>query len=170
MRKSAVDRQKELIASLVDARQAVLGAISALPFEARDTACIGVWCVRDLLAHMVGWDFTNLQAIQEILAGQYPGFFQHYDKDWHSYNAQLVAAYRCESFEALLAQVADSHRKFITFLESLPARTLLDGKVRSARGRTVTIHNLLESEIYDENTHAGQVRAFLEQVSSSRTV
>jgi hypothetical protein len=57
----------------------------------------------------VGWDTTNLQAIQEILAGQYPTFSQYFDRDWQSYNARLVEQYKKDPFAELLAEVERSH-------------------------------------------------------------
>src|SRR5512139_3557060 len=98
MARTAEQLKEELITDLIAARQCLLAEIKAMPVEKLDDACIGTWCIKDLLAHLIGWDFTNLKAVQEILTGQRPTFFQHYDKDWQSYNARLVAAYRREPF------------------------------------------------------------------------
>ena len=72
-------------------------AAEELPPLLHDQVLLGIWTIKDLLAHLIGWDFTNLQAIQQILAGQYPTFFKYYDKDWQSYNARLVLEYRVEA-------------------------------------------------------------------------
>jgi len=120
----------------------------------------GSWSVKDLLAHLAGWDITNLQAVKQILEGVYPSFFQHYDKDWHTYNASLVDQYKIEPFEALLAELDDSHRQLTTYLDALPASDILNAKVLRASGRSVTIRNLLKAEAADESRHALQLRDF----------
>jgi len=160
MRRTVDDRKAELIAGLVEARRGLIEAAQSMPVKRRDEALTGVWSIKDLVAHLIGWDFTNLQAVQEILCGQAPAFFLRYDKDWQSYNAELVQKYRIEPFEALLAEAANSHAQWIQYLESLPADEVVNGKGRSPMGRTITIQNLLMAEASDENKHAEQVRAF----------
>lgn len=160
MRKTSEQRKVDLIDSLVAARRCILEAAQALSPDRLDMVFLGTWSVKDLLAHLVGWDYTNLQAVKEILAGQVPGFFQYYDQDWESYNRSLVAQYRIEPFSALLAEAAGSHQQLVAFLEALPAKDLVDGRVKREKGRTVTIRNLLRAEASDEREHAGQVSAF----------
>ncbi len=165
MRRNIDTRKEALIEGLVSARQSDLAAARKVPAEQLDQVFLGTWSIKDLLAHLIGWDFTNIQAIQEILAGQPPEFFQYYDKDWQSYNARLVATYRKEPFEALLAEVESSHRQLISYLRSLSPAEVVNGKGRSPRGRTITIRNLLLSEAGDEQAHARQVQSFLSQLS-----
>lgn len=164
MRKSASDHQQALIADLVAARERLLAVARQLPPGCLDQPCIGTWNVKDLIAHLVGWDFTNLQAVQEIVSGQRPSFFQFYDSDWHSYNARLVETYRREPVEELLAEVADSHGQFVTYLQTLPAAVILQGKSPKEQGRSVTIRNLLRAEAADERKHCAQLQAFLAKV------
>jgi hypothetical protein len=161
--KTVEDKKCELLDGLVAARSSVLAAVQALPPACLDQPFLGEWSVKDLLAHLVGWDFTNLQAVREILSGQYPSFFQYYDKDWHTYNQRLVSQYRREPLSALLAELEDSHGQLLSFLRALPAADLLNAKARHPTGRTVTLRNLLLSEADDERIHAQQVIAFREQ-------
>ena len=160
MRKTANDHKQDLIDGLIAARASVLVEAGKLPPEQLEAPCIGIWCVKDLIAHLVGWDFTNLQAVQEILEGMRPSFFQYYDPDWRSYNARLVNMYRIEPFETLMCTVADSHLKFVTFLKALPAEDILLKKSPKEQGRTITIRNLLRTETKDECNHSAQVQAF----------
>jgi len=160
MPKNIEDQKRELITSLVSARRCVLEASMVVPAERLDENFLGSWSLKDLLAHLVGWDFTNLRAVQEILAGQVPTFFQYYDKDWHSYNATLVAQYKREPFSELLAELEDSHLHLVSYLESCSADEVVKGKARNPKGRTVTIRNLLRVEASDECKHAEQVQGF----------
>jgi hypothetical protein len=160
LRSTVEDKKRALIDNLVMARRDLLEAVQALSPDQVEVVFLGTWGVSDLVAHLVGWDYTNLQAVQEILAGQPPSFFQYYDKDWQTYNRTLVEKYKCLPFTALLADVENSQRQLITFLENVPAKTLIQGKARNLRGRSVSIQSLLRAEARDELTHADQVRAF----------
>ena len=100
---------QELLLAIIKTRAAVLRAASQLSPEEQNTVFLGVWSVKDLIAHLVGWDFTNLAAAKDIQAGKLPEFYAHYDKDWKTYNAELVAKYKRDDFEELLALARDSH-------------------------------------------------------------
>jgi hypothetical protein len=115
----------------------------------QDRVFLGTWTVKDMLAHLVGWDDTNLRAVQAILASQRPGFWEHYDRDWKTYNARLVAEFGQDDFAELVASVEESHRKLIDFLQTIPA----DEYVRQKK-----IVTLLCAEIQDENVHYEQVK------------
>jgi hypothetical protein len=170
MRKTPSDDKNVLLADLIAARENLLAVVSSLPPGCQDASCIGTWSVKDLVAHLVGWDLTNLQAVNEILAGQRPSFFQYYDPDWQHFNARLVETYRKEPFDALLSAAADSHQQFLAFLQSLPPDTVLKGKSPKELGRSVTIRNLLLSEAADERKHCEQVLAFGAKVRAETLV
>jgi hypothetical protein len=140
-----------LITGLVVARRRVLDAACSLPPKQQGEVFLGTWSAKDLLAHLVGWDLSNRQAVQEILAGQKPGFWQHYDRDWQSYNARLIAQHKVDSFDRLVALAGDSHRSLIEYLGTVPAEEML--KRRS-------IATLLLAESRDENEHSEQLHAF----------
>lgn len=163
MRTTVDDKKQTWINHLVEARRSILELAQTLPAELEDQPFIGVWSIKDLFAHLIGWDQTNTDAITEALQGIYPTFLKNYDKDWKSYNEHLIAQYKKPSLAEMLKDAQDSHERFISFLNGLPAQALVKGKVASERGRTITIANLLRAEASDEHDHAEQVRAFLQQ-------
>jgi hypothetical protein len=148
---AAQAEKDEIIWGLVKARRKILDAASLLSPVEQDEVFLGVWSVKYLLAHLVGWDFTNLEAVEEILAGRKPSFWDHYDRDWKSYNARLVAEYERDGFTELVAVVEESHRKLIDFLQTVPA----DEYVKRRK-----IASLLRVEIKDEEKHHRQVEEF----------
>jgi len=161
--------KEELLSGLAETRAAILQAAAQVPPEARDTAFLGTWSLKDLLAHLAGWDVTNLEAAKDIQAGVLPSFYAHHDKGWKSYNAGLVAKYRREDFEELLALVRESHQQLISHLESLPGETFeQDFGVRSPRGFKVTIARLLRAEWQDEVEHLQQIKEFALGTKSAR--
>jgi hypothetical protein len=160
---AAQAKKDKIIADLVEARGKILDAASSLSPADQDRVFLGVWSVKDLLAHLVGWDFANLEAAQAILTGQLPGFYAHYDRDWRTYNARLVAKHKREDFADLLASVEDSHQELIGFLETIPAEEFDRDKGVRFKGYKVTIARLLQTEIDDEKTHHMQVDEFRER-------
>lgn len=160
-------KKDKIISGLVETRRKILDAASSLPPAEQDEIFLGIWSVKDLLAHLVGWDFTNLEAAKEILVGKTPNFYSHHDSDWKTYNARLVAEYKRDDFADLLSSVEDSHQKLIDFLKTIPAEEF--DKDRGVRfgGYKVTIARLLQVEIDDEKTHLTQVEEFRDKDNPS---
>ena len=148
---AAQAEKHRIISGLVAARSRILDAVNSLSPAMQDQVFLGEWSVKDLLAHLVGWDYTNLTAVQEILAGRKPRFWQHHDRDWKSYNAQLVAEHKREDFSELVAAVEQSHRKLIDCLQTVPADEYVKRK---------QIASLLRAETKDEEEHHRQIEQF----------
>lgn len=124
---------------------------------------VGWWTVLDLLAHLRGWDMTNRQAAEEILAGKLPSFYAEYDKDWASYNAKLVAQYQEVNLADMIAATEASHELLLQYLEGLsPEEVMTDQGVRHGQYKVI-ISRLLEAEKKDERRHLQQIRGFLQE-------
>lgn len=155
--------ERELLSGLIKTRVAILQAASDISPDARNMVFLGTWSVVDLIAHLIGWDFTNLAAAKDIQAGKLPDFYAHYDKDWKSYNSELVAKYNRDDFDELLALVRDSHSRLSAYLKTLPVEVFeKDFGVRSGRNYRVTIARLLRAELKDEQEHLEQIERFAE--------
>jgi hypothetical protein len=152
--------KNQQITALRNGRTKILSAVSSLPVEKQDEVFLGVWSAKDLLAHLVGWDFTNLQAIEEILTDQVPNFYNYHDQDWAYYNARLVDEYKQEDFGETLRSVQESLNTLIDFLERLPAEEFERDRGLRYRGYKVTIARLLQAEIDDEKMHLEQIHEF----------
>jgi hypothetical protein len=116
--------------------------------------------VKDLLAHLVGWDFANLEAGQAILAGKMPAFYSHHDQDWQTFNARLVAEHKEDDFEPLLASLEESHQELVDFLETVPAEEFDRDRGLRFKRYKVTIARLLQAEAEDEAEHYAQIKEF----------
>jgi hypothetical protein len=66
-------KKEQVIARLGEVRRKIVAVAASLPPNKQNEIFLGVWSVKDLLAHLVGWDFANLAMAQEILAGKLPG-------------------------------------------------------------------------------------------------
>ncbi len=154
----AQSRKGQLMADLEAVRRDILQAASALSVEQQDEVFLGTWSVKDLLAHLAGWDHANLEAAQAILAGRMPAFYAHHDRDWKTFNARLVVEYRRDDFAELVALVEDSHRQLSDFLQRIPAEDLVrDVGLRAGRYKVI-IDRLLQVEVNDERKHCAQIQ------------
>lgn len=160
MTAKALAKKDEIISGLAQTRQAIVDAAAALDPAQQDEVFLGVWSVKDLLAHLAGWDFANLEAAQAVLRGELPAFYAHHGRDWQTYNAQLVAQYRRDDFVELLSSVRDSHHNLIDFLQTIPAAEFDKDRGVRFRGYKVTIARLLQAETKDEKTHHQQIEVF----------
>ena len=156
-------RKDKILSTLVEVRQSILADVSKLSEAQQNQAFLGIWSIKDLLAHLIGWDETNLRAVKSVLDGQVPSFYKHRDRDWQTYNAILIKKYKKDSFNELLAIVTDSQEKLIKFVQTVPPENFnRDFGVRF-RGYKVTIQRLLEAEAADEQTHCQQITDFFKE-------
>jgi len=157
--------KKHLLSDVDRVRTDLITAATSIPADKREEAFLGVWNIHHLIAHLIGWDHTNIQAAQDVLACQLPQFYAHHDRDWQSYNAKLVQEYGRDNWDDLLAAAADSHQQLMTSLRAIPAEEFDRDRGLRFRGWKVTIARLLQAEAEDEATHTAQVIEFKEMVA-----
>jgi hypothetical protein len=160
MRTTAQERKQQLLAELGAVRQNILALAGALTPEQGEVIFLGSWAVSDLIAHLIGWDFTNMQATQDILADQLPQFYAFHDRDWQRYNARLVAEYKKDQLSELIADANASHHQLLALLQTIPADEFERDRDLRFRGWKVTIARLLRAEAEDEQKHLTQLRGF----------
>jgi hypothetical protein len=147
-----------LIAGLVTARQNILDQLPALSLPQQDQVFLGEWSVKEILAHLIGWDHTYIAAVQDLQAAELPSFYAAYDADWQSYNRNLVHQYRVGEWSELLTAARRAHEQLVDYLRTLPDEEFgQDWGVRYG-GTPVTIASLVEAEIKDEREHLRQIR------------
>lgn len=157
--KAAWEKERVLEA-LAEVRKNILAEASALSGEERARVFLGTWSVMDLLAHLAGWDETNISAAGEVMAGQVPSFYAAHDRDWRAFNAMLVSKYKRADFNELMALVRQSHSRLLEFVEGIPPETFQKDFGVRFHGYKVTIQRLLEAEAKDEIVHLEQIAQF----------
>jgi len=161
--KSQLLKKEQILSRLIEVRQNIITEASKLSEAQQDQVFLGIWSIKDLLAHIIGWDYTNLEAAKSILQVQIPSFYEHRDKDWQTYNAMLVSKYKKDSFQELLAAVNESQKKLIGFLQTIPPENLNKDFGVRFRGYKVTIQRLLEADVKDVQTHHKQIVGFFKK-------
>jgi hypothetical protein len=164
---AAQAKKDEIIAELRETRKKTLEVASALSPAQQDEEFLGFWSVKDLLAHLVGWDYANVEAVDAILAGRVPDFYSYHGHDWRTFNARLVAEYKRDDFDALVASMEESHQKLVQLLETVPAEEFEADKGVRFKGYKVTIARVIQGELDDERTHYVQIEEFRTKRSQS---
>jgi hypothetical protein len=166
-KRNAEEKKEQLLSDLIDVRRRIMLEASALPSQTADEIFLGSWSVKDLIAHLAGWDVTNLEAAKEILKGELPSFYAYHDRDWAYYNALLVAKYKRDDYQDLLFLVEQTHRQLIHFLEEIPASEFFEDRGIRFKGYKVILSRLLDVEKKDEEIHLQQIEEFVESIQTS---
>jgi hypothetical protein len=106
----------------VDLGWAALEAAQAGLSEAQLTApgAAGDWSVKDILAHVTTWEAEALKYLPLILAGGRPPRYSTQYGGIDAFNAQITAQKRELSATEIQAQRADTHRRLLDYLQSVP--------------------------------------------------
>lgn len=147
-----------LIFGLVTARQNILDQVVELSPHQQGEIFLGEWSVREILAHLIGWDQTYLAAVQDLQAGELPSFYAAYDADWQSYNRNLVRQYEVGEWSELVTAARESQSQLVDYMRTLPDEEFSRGWGVRYGGTPVTIASLIEAEIKDEHEHSKQIR------------
>ena len=170
MRSTADDKKQELLSGFVEVRRNLLAFSAQIPFEAQEQVFLGIWTMRDLLAHLIGWDHSNLEAIQAVFVSRLPAYYEYIDKDWRSYNARLVSLYKKGTLPDLIKAAQVSQGALIDRLTPIPAKDLFHDYGVRFRGYKVTIARLIEADTKDVKTHLEQVKEFVAKISTNEQI
>ena len=155
--RSQILRKERVLADLIQTRHSILAEAASLSGEQHNQVFLGLWSIKDLLAHLIGWDLTNLHAVRSVLNGKVPDFYKHHDRDWQSYNAILVRKHKKDSCKELLAEARESQGQLLEFLNTIPPENFNKDFGVRFRGYKVTVQRLLEAEMKDEKIHLQQI-------------
>ena len=161
--RSQILRKERVLADLIQTRHTILAEAASLSGEQHNQVFLGIWSIKDLLAHLIGWDLTNLHAVRSVLNGKVPGFYKHHDRNWQSYNAILVRKQKKDSCKELLAEARESQRPLLEFLNTIPPEKFNKDFGVRFRGYNVTVQRMLEAEAKDEQTHLQQIMEFFKE-------
>lgn len=90
--------------------------------EAQMTApgVTGEWSVKDILAHVTTWEEEALKLLPLIREGTTPPRYADLYGGLNAFNAQMSERKRGLALEEVLAQLDDTHRRMIAYIEGAP--------------------------------------------------
>jgi uncharacterized damage-inducible protein DinB len=111
------------------------------------------WTIKDVLAHVLGWDRRVLNTLPLMLqhrASEIPGV------DVEEYNRESVAAGRLMSLDEVLAAIKAAHRQIVEILAPLDHKEI--DMRRERHGRIITIRSYVIDVMTDhEREHALEI-------------
>lgn len=57
--KSQILKKEQVLSDLMETRHMLVAEAASLSHEQRNRVFLGIWSIKDLLAHLIGWDLTN---------------------------------------------------------------------------------------------------------------
>ncbi len=149
-----------VITELKLSREALLKALDGLSkreltqldfYPPRTTNEVG-WTVKDLLAHLIGWDERALNFVPLLLQNYATEISVQIDE----YNQQLVEIWRDKSLSEVITTVKNNHRRLVDMLNAT-TMTAIDMR-RECDGRIITIRNYFIDELRDhEEQHTAEI-------------
>ena len=119
---------------------------------------LGAWTPRDIVAHLIGWNYNIRQGCQQIQAGTAPVYHADAPNDYRVYNAGFIARYNSTDCDILLAELARGKAELLSYLQSVDARDWdKDFGAKHYRGGPATIGRSVESLTRDYVDHAAEI-------------
>jgi hypothetical protein len=157
-----MNENEGLIDSFVQVREVLLLAADSVAPARRETPFVGHWNLMDLLAHLIGWDYTNMNAIEEFKAGRVPDFYREYDPGWAAYNQQLINRYAAGDWDGLRESLRQSQVAVVDMMRLLTPEEITREIAVAGRRRPVSIAGVLRAAIRDEREHLEQIMNFVD--------
>jgi hypothetical protein len=136
--------------------EAFAGSVAALD-ERVFLRKVANWTVRDIVAHLVGWNRHILRGAKQILRCELPFYEVEPGSDYSNVNAALIREYGDTDRSALLESLAASAGELTAFLRAIdPGDWDRDFGVRY-KGETETVKSTVDDLIGDYDHHRVQL-------------
>lgn len=122
------------------------------------------WTPRDLVAHLAWWNRNMIEACKNLQAGVPPGYYADTANDYRNINAQAIAEFSSHDRRKLLEQLRSTLREFKDYLRTLDESEWDAARnITHYRGGAATIQRVVGSLISDYESHARQLKEWLEK-------
>ena len=127
--------------------------------EINQSGAIGVWSVKDALAHIAFWERYETNIIRDAMRGATPVLVA--DDETERSNASVVAQYYQRSLAAVIAEWQQAREDLLEEIAELTEADLNDTD-RFAWSNGVTLLEHIAASSYDhEQEHIEQIRAWM---------
>jgi len=84
-----------------------------------EPAVMGDWSVKEILAHVTIWEEEALKYLPLIISGEKPPRYVQYG-GIDAFNAQMIEQKRGLALSEVLSQLDETHRRLISYIQSVP--------------------------------------------------
>ena len=164
--KKELDRMSKaaIIADLRAARAALLDALEGLsPDDMLRVGAVGLWSVKDVLAHLVSWEAELVTALARLPqhAQRPPHIVEIEDID--AWNAEQYRTSAARSLDIILEDFHGVHKHLVQAIEALDNRTLEDNRRFPWMEGEPLSYLILENAVWHEEEHAEDIRRWREE-------
>jgi uncharacterized damage-inducible protein DinB len=154
--------KREILQELEQARADLLASIKDLsPDAMRRPGAVGIWSVKDALAHVAAWEAELVTALNQIENGQVPGILDIEDID--EWNEEQYRENVRRPLDAIRDDLAGVHKMLLRMLGDMDEKTLTDNrKFRWMEGEPL-LFLVEENATLHEQEHAGDIRRWREE-------
>jgi len=129
-------------------------AFTGLDEEQLSRIWFGQWSVKDIIAHVAGWEREMTVALQRMALGERPTPDGVDYSDSDAWNAKFASIARAVDARTLIAGWEQTHMTFVNAARALP-----DDRFGETDGKPKTANRLLETSGFGHyREHAAQIR------------
>ena len=152
---------KELLSRFQEVRTEFIETLNRFPAPQRGEVLFGNWDLKDVVAHITGWDRYFVEILDHLESDEEPPYW----KNMTGFNEGTLTKSRKSSWESVCAEFVSGGEEFIRRYADLPSE-LWD--VRFWKGRSYTPQRMLEINIHHYGkSHLVQVRQKLDNLEKS---
>lgn len=158
-------RKQEILDELRAARAELLDALHGLePDVMLRPGVVGVWSVKDVLAHVTAWESELVTALNRVDARGVPNIVKIDDID--EWNAQQYRINAARPLDAILADFEGVHAMLLEMVADFDEKALTDGRRYPWMEGEPLAYLIEENAWLHEREHAEEIRAWREGVIS----
>jgi hypothetical protein len=154
--------KQDALRELVNARAILNQSIARLtPDQLHIIGVIGLWSVKDILAHLIAWESEVVTALNQVQNKKVPGMMKIDDID--EWNEEQYHINIRRPLQAILEDFEGVHRMLYHMVEDFDERSLLDNR-RYAWMEGEPLWYLIEENVtLHEQEHAENIAAWRSQ-------
>jgi len=153
--------KSDVIADLRAARATLLQALDGLTDDALlRVGAVGVWSVKDALAHLVAWEAELVTTLSRLEPRQTPPLVEIEDID--EWNAEQYSINAPRPLASVHDDFHGVHKHLLQAVEALDDRTLDDNRRFPWMEGEPLSYLIAENAVWHEEEHAEDIRAWRE--------
>lgn len=154
-------RKQELLNELAAARLELVEAIAGLtPDDMMITGVVGLWSVKDILAHLAAWESEVVTALNQVQNKRMPSILRIDDID--EWNDEQYHINIRRPLEVIQADFEGVHRMLVRMIQDFDDRSLLDNRRYPWMEGEPLWYLIEENVTLHEREHAASIRDWRE--------
>ncbi len=158
-----MDRRETLIIRYETSRAKMIAHLDEID---RNQKIYPLWTIREILAHLSGWDDAVIGFLQALISGGIPSTPAM--RGMNVYNAETVATREGLSYEHIYREYIQTRKTLLDLIRTMPEEKV-NQKLTLPWGGEGTLVDLVDIFEPHESTHADDVRKLIEEATDVRS-